>query len=921
MIKRAQEPIRSLVAQWFPSHREKRRRAILASMDKADVRNGGNQSDNVKLLLQVSGYSTDQVLVRLGSSENGITETVAADRIVQYGRNEIEHERQAGWLRQLVAAYKHPFNILLTVLAAISYVTEDIKATVLLLAMVALSASLRFFQEYRSSKAAEKLKAMVRTTATVRRIDDTVASATAYADKVGLHVSKHSQETREIPIKDLVPGDVISLSAGDMVPADIRLLSAKDLFVSQAALTGESFPAEKNPGKIEGASGSPLELANLCFMGTNVVSGTAVALVVNTGAHTFFGSLSRSIVGHREPTEFDRGVHRVSWLLIRFMLVMAPLVLLINGITKHDWSEALLFAVAVAVGLTPEMLPMIVTATLARGAVAMSRRKVIVKKLNSIQNFGAMDVLCTDKTGTLTQDNIVLEKHVDLLGEESEDVLKHAFLNSYYQMGLKNLLDVAILRHGDVLHELNLAQNYRLVDEIPFDFVRRRMSVVVSEREDHHELICKGAVDEMLSVCTSARLEGIAVPLDEDLKAQALALSMGYNEDGFRVIAVAYKESPASGTAYSTRDEAGLTLLGFIAFLDPPKETAGPAIMALNNHGIAVKILTGDNDTVTRNICLHVGIDVEHIVLGSEIAEMDDEQLGEVAHDTAVFARLTPAHKDRIVRALQLRGHVVGFLGDGINDSPALRTADIGISVDTAVDIAKESADIILLEKSLLVLEEGVIEGRRTFGNIVKYIKMAASSNFGNMFSVLGASAMLPFLPMLPLQLLSQNLLYDVSQTAIPFDEMDKEYTEKPRKWEIGSLARFMLFVGPISSIFDYATFAVMWFVFSAQSVDAQALFQSGWFIEGLLSQTLIVHIIRTAKIPFIQSRAALPLLLTTAAVIAIGIYIPFSPIAPVVGLRPLPAQYFGWLIVILIGYATLTQVVKGWFVKKYGFA
>jgi len=915
-----QRSVRTLLTWCFPRSRDQRRAAIVAAMDVTEGKDNGSQSGQAKLLLQMSGYDVGQAVSRLGSSENGLSETEARDRISLYGPNEIEHERQAGWLRQIVQAYNHPFNILLIALAVISYVTEDIKATILLLAMVVLSASLRFFQEYRSSKAAEKLKAMVRTTATVKRIDDAAASAIDYADRVGLHVSRQRLETREIPIKELVPGDLIRLSAGDMVPADVRLISAKDLFVSQAALTGESFPSEKSAGQADPSRGNPLELPNLCFMGTNVVSGTAMALVVNTGGATIFGSLSRSIVGRRDPTEFDRGVHRVSWLLIRFMLVMAPLVFLINGITMHDWTEALLFAVAVAVGLTPEMLPMIVTATLARGAVAMSRRKVIVKKLNSIQNLGAMDVLCTDKTGTLTQDNIVLEKHVDLLGEESEDVLRHAFLNSYYQTGLKNLLDVAILRHGDVLHELNLAKNYRLVDEIPFDFVRRRMSVVVSEREDHHELICKGAVDEMLAVCTSARQEGTTVPLDSELKAKALELSKGYNEDGFRVIAVAYRESPASGTNYSTQDEAGMTLLGFIAFLDPPKETAGPAIKALNGHGIAVKILTGDNDTVTRNICRHVGIDVDHIVLGDEIADMNEQQLGDVARTATVFARLTPAQKERIVRSLQLRGHVVGFLGDGINDSPALRAADIGISVDTAVDIAKESADIILLEKNLLVLEEGVIEGRRTFGNIVKYIKMAASSNFGNVFSVLGASVLLPFLPMLPLQLLSQNLLYDISQTAIPFDEMDKEYTEKPRKWEIGSLARFMLFIGPISSIFDYAMFAVMWFVFAAQTTEDQALFQSGWFIEGLLSQTLIVHIIRTAKIPFVQSRAALPLLLTTAAVMAIGIYIPFSAIAPVIGLRPPPLEYFGWLLAVLFGYATLTQAIKGWFVKKYGF-
>jgi Mg2+-importing ATPase len=912
--------IRWLRSTLLPLSRDGRRRAIAESLEIRGAREFGGESENVKLLAEVSAYEAEQALVRLGSTEAGLTEDEVRQRIARYGLNEIEHERQPGWVRQYAAAYNHPFNLLLAALAVISYITGDLKATILLLAMVVLSASLRFFQEYRSSKAAEKLKAMVRTTATVKRIDDASTGAIEYADQLGLKVSKQARETKEIPIKELVPGDVIKLSAGDMVPADVRLLAAKDLFVSQAALTGEAFPVEKTAGVGLYRSDRALERSNLCFMGTNVVSGTATALVVNTGSHTFFGSLSRSIVGHREPTEFDRGVHRVSWLLIRFMLVMAPVVFLINAITKHDWTEALLFAVAVAVGLTPEMLPMIVTATLARGAVAMSRRKVIVKKLNSIQNFGAMNVLCTDKTGTLTQDNIVLERHVDLRGEESEEVLRHAFLNSYFQTGLKNLLDVAILKHGEVLHELNLPQNYRLVDEIPFDFSRRRMSVVVSEREDHHELICKGAVDEMLSVCTSARLGGKVVGLNETLRRLALELSQAYNEDGFRVIAVAYKELPASNNSYSVQDEAGMMLLGFIAFLDPPKETAGPAIRALNAHGVAVKILTGDNEAVTRNICRHVGMDVERIVLGSEIAEMTDPELCDAAEQGTVFAKLTPAQKDMIVRALQQRGHVDGFLGDGINDSPALRTADIGISVDTAVDIAKESADIILLEKSLLVLEEGVVEGRRTFGNIVKYIKMAASSNFGNVFSVIGASVLLPFLPMLPLQLLFQNLLYDVSQTAIPFDNMDKEYTEKPRKWEIDGLARFMVLIGPVSSVFDYVTFGVMWFVFGATTVGVQSLFQSGWFIEGLLSQTLIVHIIRTAKMPFIESRAALPMLLTTAVVMAIGIYIPFSPLASVIGLQRLPWSYFGWLAAILLGYVTLTQIVKGWVIRKYGF-
>ena len=884
-----------------------------ATVDKAATRN----SD---LLKDIASYDQDYLLAVMKSAHGGIGEVEAVARLREHGFNEVAHEQRMGWPRQLGRAFNNPFNILLIVLAVISYVTDDMKATIILSVMVGLSSLLRFVQEFRSSNAAERLQAMVLTTATVKRVDDVQIAASEHAGKIGIVLHSTGKETREIPIKYLVPGDIVRLSAGDMIPADVRLLSAKDLFISQGPLTGEAYPVEKTAETVTTKIGNPLEIPNLCFMGSNVISGSATAIVVATGLQTYFGGLSHKIVGHREPTAFDKGIHRVSWLLIRFMLVMVPIVFLINGFTKHDWGEAFLFAIAVAVGLTPEMLPMIVTATLAKGAVMMSRRKVIVKRLNSIQNFGAMDVLCTDKTGTLTQDKIILERHVDVFGENSAEVLKHAYLNSYYQTGLKNLLDVAVLKHAELVDELKLPGSYRLVDEIPFDFIRRRMSVVVNEREDHNELICKGAVEEIFAVSTRVRLSENVTPLDDDLKARIRDVVYRFNDDGLRVIAVAYKEtSPVQG-AYGVKDECDLVLLGFIAFLDPPKESAEPAIRALNEHGVKVKILTGDNDVVTRKICKDVGIDTDHLLLGSQIDQLADSELALMVEHTSIFAKLSPTQKERIVRTLQKNGHVVGFLGDGINDSPALRTADIGISVDTAVDIAKESADIILLEKNLMVLEEGVIEGRRTFGNITKYIKMAASSNFGNMFSVLGASIFLPFLPMLPIQILVQNLLYDISQTAIPFDEVDKEFSEQPRKWEIGNLVRFMIFIGPISSIFDYATFGVMWFVFAANAPESQSLFQSGWFVEGLLSQTLIVHIIRTGKIPFVQSRAALPLLLMTAAVMLVGMYIPFSPLAHVIGLQPLPGSYFAWLVGILFAYALLTQWVKVWFIRRFGF-
>lgn len=902
----------------FLPNREKARLTIpdiLESISAKPEATAASQARNQ--LIEAARNDIATVVNSVQSSPSGLNEDDAQARLKEHGLNEVAHEQPVTWYRQLWHAYNNPFNLLLTGLAAVSFVTEDFKATAILSVMVILSSLLRFVQEYRSNKAAEKLKAMVSTTATVRRIDETQVTAENSSDGFS---NPRRFETREISLKYLVPGDVVHLSAGDMIPADVRLLSAKDLFISQAALTGESFPVEKNADTVAGEIRNPLDLPNICFMGSNVVSGAATAVVITTGVRTYFGGLSQRIVGHLVPTEFDKGIHRVSWLLIRFMLVMAALVLLINGVTKGNWTEASLFAIAIAVGLTPEMLPMIITATLAKGAVMMSRRKVIVKRLNSIQNFGAMDILCADKTGTLTQDKIILEKYVNIDGNEYQEVLRHAFLNSHYQTGLKSLLDKAVLKHAEMADVLKIATNYRLVDEIPFDYVRRRMSVVVNEREEHNELICKGAVEEILKVSSQAKVDGQVVSLNDELKTKAVNLVKGFNEDGLRIIAVAYKETPPNQKSYGIKDESDLTLIGFIAFLDPPKETSGPAITALKQNGIRVKILTGDNDVVTRKICRDVGIDTIDVVLGSEIDDLSDVELGGVAEKAAVFAKLSPAQKERIVRVLQHKGHVVGFLGDGFNDSAALRTADIGISVDTAVDIAKESADIILLEKNLLVLEEGVLEGRKTFGNIVKYIKMAASSNFGNMCSVLGASVFLPFLPMMPIQLLIQNLLYDISQIAIPFDGMDKEYSEQPRKWKIGAIGRFMLFIGPISSIFDYATFAVMWFVFAANTIGVQSLFQSGWFVEGLMSQTLIVHIIRTGKIPFIQSRATLPLLLMTISVMAIGIYIPFSPIAHVVGLQPLPGVYFVWLAGILFGYTVLTQSIKVWFIRRYGF-
>ncbi len=621
-------------------------------------------------------------------------------------------------------------------------------------------------------------------------------------------------------------------------------------------------------------------------------------------------------------TSFDRGISGFTWLMIRFILVMVPAVFLINGLSKHDWFQAFFFALAVAVGLTPEMLPMLVTVNLSKGAVAMSRQKVIVKRLNSIQNFGAMDVLCTDKTGTITQGKVILEQHVDVRGDESERILEYGYLNSYYQTGLKNLLDVAVLAHEEVAAALDVEKAYRKMDEIPFDFVRRRMSVVVEDGRHNHILICKGAVEEVMTLSSRVEEGGTTSPLDEGHHQSAQELVLGLNEDGFRVLALAYRLMPAGERTYSVKDEADLTLLGFLAFLDPPKETVPQALKELDHLGVQIKVLTGDNEVVTRKICKEVALHIDGVLLGNEIEGMSDEQLAGRVEGTTVFAKLSPAHKDRIIRALQKKDHVVGFLGDGINDAPALRTSDVGISVNTAVDIAKESSDIILLENSLLVLNDGVIEGRRIFGNIIKYIKMAASSNFGNMFSVVGASIFLPFLPMLPVQILTNNLLYDISQTSIPTDDVDADWLAKPRKWAMGHLAKFIIFIGPMSSIFDYATYLIMLFVFGAwwnRSPYNQALFHTGWFVESLFSQTLIIHVIRTYKIPFIQSRASWPLTMTSILIVTIGGLLPYSPLASALGFVPLPPLYWLLLAVMLVAYLAITQLMKTWFVRRFG--
>lgn len=875
--------------------------------------------------------SLETILAKFQSSLSGLTQENAQARIETYGKNEVAREKVPSAFMQLLMAFNNPFIFVLLVLAIVSFVTDywlplqkgeetDVTGIFIILIMVTLSGLLRFWQEFRSNKAAEALKSMIRTTATVLR--------RPHKDM--------NPERYEVPLNEIVPGDIVYLSAGDMIPADIRLIESRDLFVSQAVLTGESIPVEKydtlgavtqktsdEVNSSEISKDNILDVNNVCFMGTNVVSGTATAIVVATGSDTHFGSLAKSIVGSRAETSFDRGVNSVSWLLIRFMLVMVPIVLLINGFTKGDWGEAALFALAVAVGLTPEMLPMIVSANLAKGAVGMAKRKVVVKRLNAIQNFGAMDILCTDKTGTLTQDKIILEHHLDINGQLDPSVLELAWLNSYYQSGMKNLMDKAIIRFAE--EKTNVKKVgvglYKKIDELPFDFVRRRLSVVVQNGGDNHLMICKGAVEEMLSISSYVYENGQYLPLNEERKQALIELAHNYNRDGFRVLAVGVKDIAGHDAKdqYSVQDEKALAIRGFLTFLDPPKESAYEAISALNEHGVGVKVLTGDNEIITIKVCREVGLEPGVPLLGAEIEKMDDAQLKEQIEQRTIFAKLTPLQKSRIIRLLQENGHTVGFLGDGINDAPALRDADVGISVDTATDIAKESADIILLEKSLMVLEQGVVCGRETFGNIMKYLNMTASSNFGNIFSVLVASAFLPFLPMLAIHLLIQNLLYDISQLSLPWDKMDDEFLQKPRKWDAQNIKRFMIWIGPTSSIFDITTYALMWFVFGANSVEAQSLFHSGWFIEGLLSQTLVVHMLRTQKIPFIQSTAAFPVIVMTMLIMAVGIYIPFSPMGSLIGLEPLPWSYFPWLIATLLSYCVVAQLMKRIYIKRFG--
>ena len=831
----------------------------------------------------------EEVFKQFRTSSKGLSDEEAASRLQQYGFNEPARKKKRTIVLQILLKFVNPLVIVLLVIAGFSLFFGEQISAILVILMALMSVLLSFVQEYRAGKEAERLSDMVRATATVLR----------------------NGKPREVKIRELVPGDLVDLSAGDMIPADLRVVSGKDLFINQATLTGESFPVEKSAEAVRSKNGSSLGTANIAFMGSSVVSGTAFGVVVHTGMATQFGEVSRRLAAIPQQSSFDKGIRSFTWLMISAMIVMVLVIFVVIVFVKKDqFLQALLFSLSVAVGLTPEMLPMLVAINLSKGAIAMSKKEVIVKRLNAIQNFGAMDVLCTDKTGTLTMDRIVLERHCDVVRREDESVLQLAYLNSFYQTGLKNILDRAVLKYTKLV-----VKPHDKIDEVPFDFSRRVMSVVVG-MEGTHRIIVKGAPEEIFKRCTRYELDGEALEMEQliltDLKTECDQLST----EGFRVLAVAYKDFDQPKDRYTKDDEQQLILKGYIAFLDPPKPTVRRTIDMLRSLGIEFKVLTGDNELVTKKVCSEVGLVIKGLVMGDQVERVTDAELRELAQTANVFARLSPLQKERVIHALHANKHIVGYLGDGINDAPALKAADIGISVNNAVDIAKESADIILLKKSLLVLGDGVMEGRKTFGNILKYIKMGSSSNFGNMLSMTGASLFLPFLPMLPIQILLNNFLYDLSQVAIPSDEVDPAYVTKCRPWNVAYIKKFMVIIGSVSSLFDFVTFGVLWFVFHASA----SLFHTGWFLESLCTQTLVIHIIRTGKVPFLESRPSQFLIFTSIYIVTIGLVMPFLPLGGHFGFIPPPATYFLALLGIVGAYLATVQVVKAWFIRRYGY-
>lgn len=856
-------------------------------------------------LRRIATLPSPEALKEVAADRFGLTTEEAEERLDEFGPNVIRTGKTHGPLYRFMGSLINPFNIVLFLVAAITFVTDvvlsrrpDYLTAGVILALILLSSLISFIQGEKSHSAAQELSSLISNKTSILRDG-------AFC---------------EIDVREVVRGDIVRLSAGDMLPGDILFLTAKDAFVAQAALTGESAPVEKFATAPKGTGKLSLtDFSNLGFMGSDMVSGSAIGLVVATGNETYFGSMAKSLSNKRAKNSFEKGVESVSRLLLGFTLVMVPIIFLINGFVKGDWGNSFLFAVTMAVGLTPEMLPVIMTSTLARGALTMSRHDVIVKSLPSIQSFGEMDILCTDKTGTLTEDKIVLEKYMNMHGQEDLRILRHAFLNSYFQTGLKNLIDLAILQRAQTEELFSVKEKYQHVDEIPFDFSRRRMSVVLKDTEGKRQLITKGAVEEVLSICSFAELDGQVVPLDDDFRAQAIALYEAHNFDGLRMLAVAQKNDLRTDGSFGVEDERDMVLMGFIGFLDPPKQSAAEAISALKEYGVDVVVLTGDSEGVAVKVCEKVGIPTAHRLTGADIARMDDEALSRAIQDCRLFSKLAPDQKERVVRAYRTAGHTVGYMGDGINDTLAMRAADIGISVDSAVDIAKETADIILMKKDLMVLEQGVLEGRKTFGNIVKYIKMAASGNFGNMISVIFASLFLPFLPLLPVQILAQNLICDFAQMGLPFDRVDAAYIRRPHRWDTGDIRRFMLAMGPVSSLFDILCYLVLWHFFGADDLAASALFQCGVFAYGTISQLVTVHILRTAGRPFLDSRPAPMLLASTIGFSAFTLLFCLSGMARALDMATLPLPFLPWLLGILAAYCLGLQGVKRLYTKKTG--
>ncbi len=863
-----------------------------------------NKTESEARLRAFAFQNEDVLMAALSTSPAGLSSARAEENLDEFGKNIITAGRKNTALHRLREATVNPFNIVLLVIAVITLFTDviysarpDFLTVGIILFLVVASSLVAFVQGERSNTAAENLSHMISSKADVWR-DGTLT---------------------EIPIEEVVPGDIVKLSAGDMIPADVCFLTTKDTFVAQSALTGESGPVEKFSGIRSSPEDALTDLKNIGFMGSNIVSGSATAVVLATNNETYIGSMAKTLSGDRAKNSFERGVDAVSRLLIRLMLIMIPVVFLINGVTKGDWVGALLFSITIAVGLTPELLPMIMTSTLAKGAVSMSRHKVIVKTLGAIQTFGEMDILCTDKTGTLTEDKIVLERYINVLGEDDSRILRHAYLNSYFQTGLKNLIDLAIINRAVDSGLEGALRPYTRIDEIPFDFSRRRMSVVLEDASGKRQLITKGAVEEIISISSFVEWQGQVLPLTEDMVARVMMTYERYNADGLRMIAVAQKNEVPGIEVFGVADESDMVLIGFVGFLDPPKESAAAAITALREHGVRTVVLTGDSEGVAVKVCGKVGVDTSLLLTGKDVEAMDDAALRQATETCSLFAKLSPTQKQRVVRAFQENGHTVGYMGDGINDAPPLHQSDVGISVDSAVDIAKETADIILLQKDLMVLEEGVIEGRKTFGNIVKYIKMAASGNFGNMISVIAASIFLPFLPMLPVQILVQNLLCDFSQIGLPFDSVDGEYIKKPRRWDTSSIKSFMAFMGPLSSVFDLLCFAVMWWIIKANTPALAPLFQCGWFVFGTVSQVVVIHMIRTSKVPFLQSKPSAPLLLSTGLVAVLALVVGFSGLAVGIDMAALPLAFLPWLVLLLAGYCFSAQLVKQLYIKRCG--